>query len=105
MDKITKSNVLADFAADLKKSRGALIEVLDHNRVIDKNIVNDLIQGDYTRLEEHIEISKIIMDGVKGFNDLYKNTPQVLDSISKLPDDNKSKAKVSLSDVMGELTE
>lgn len=100
-----KEELLKSFEADFKKSQGALVEVLSHNREIDALIVNDLMSGDYTRLEEHIEISKIIMDGVKGFNELYKNTPIVLDNVSKLPEKKTGKGKLSLKEAMEILPE
>ena len=100
---MTKDKLLEDFSSDFKKSQGALIEILEHNRAIDANIVEDLLQGDYTRLEEHIEISKIIMKGVEGFNDLYKNTPYVLENVGKLPEKTEKKTKVVLADIMKEI--
>ena len=100
---MTKSELLKSFEDDFKKTQGALSEILDHNRAIDATLVEDLLQHDHNKLEEHIEISKIIMDGVKGFNDLYKNAPAVLESIDKLPDEDKKKSGTSLEDVMKNL--
>ena len=101
---MTKEDLLEQFTADFKKTQGALTEVLEHNRAIDEALVNDLIQGDNRSINEHIEISKIIMEGVKGFNDLYKNTPTVLESISKMAkDEDISKPRKSLEDIMSDL--
>jgi len=100
---MNKEKILADFTADFKKAKGAIEEILEHNRAIDGFLVEDLTQGDYNKLEEHIEISKIILDGIKSFNDLYKNAPAVLESIDKLPGDDKKKTGTSLEDVMKKL--
>jgi len=100
---MTKEELLEQFTADFKKTRGALQEVLEHNRAIDDTLVEDLLLHDHNKLEEHIEISKIIMDGVKGFNDLYKNAPIVLDSISKITEKKEEKSKVSIEDLMKNL--
>ncbi len=102
---MTKKELLEAFSADFKKTQGALTEVLEHNRVIDDALVADLLQEDYEQLDKHIEISKIIMDGVKGFNDLYRNAPAVIDGITKLPDEGKKKGGSSLLDVLNGLDE
>jgi len=100
---MTKDELLKSFEDDFKKTQGALSEILEHNRAIDATLVEDLLLHDHNKLEEHIEISKIIMDGVKGFNELYKNAPAVLESIDKLPEDNKKKGAASLEEVMQNL--
>jgi len=100
---MTKEELLKQFTEDFKKTRGALQEVLEHNRAIDDTLIEDLMQHDHGKLEEHIEISKIIMDGVKGFNDLYKNAPIVLDNINKIPEKVKDEKKVSIADLMNNL--
>ena len=101
---MTKEDLLKKFTEDFNKTRGALAEVLDHNRQIDGTLVQSLIEEDYERLEEHIEISKIITDGVKGFNELYKNTPAVLEAISKVKTDGDKDETpaLSLADLMAD---
>ena len=98
-----KEELLQQFEEDFKKTQGALSEIIEHNRSIDNVLVEDLLQEDFKRLEEHIEISKLIMDGVKGFNELYKNTSSILDSINKLPDSDKKESKSSLESIMKDL--
>lgn len=101
---MTKDELLKQFTEDFKKTQGALAEVLEHNRAIDGTLVDDLILGDNRSINEHIEISKLIMEGVKGFNDLYKNTPAVLESISKMVDgEDSTKPKKSLVDIMNDM--
>lgn len=102
---MTKEELLKNFTEDFKNVKGALSEVLEHNRQIDATLVQDLMEGDFAKLEEHTEISKLIMDGVKGFNELYKTIPSTLESIEKLSGDENGKGKVSLQDMMKELEE
>ncbi len=104
---MTKEELLEKFSEDFSKTRGALGELIDHNRTIDSTLVEDLLVGDFEKLEEHIEISKIISNGIKGFNELYRNAPIVLDSINKMPDEGDSKKDdgVSLADIMSSLGE
>ena len=97
-----KEELLKNISEDFNKTRGAILEILDHNRAIDKTLINEMIEGDYARLEEHIEISKLIMDGVKSFNELYKNIPNSIEAISKIKSDKKeNKSK----DILKELLE
>jgi len=98
---MNKEELLESLSKDFNKTRGAIAEIIDHNRILDKELVEELITGDYSRLEEHIEISKLIMDGVKSFNELYKNIPNSLESISKIKQDKKeNKSKNLLEDLM-----
>jgi len=101
---VNKEELLNSFVEDFNKSKGALTEVLTHNRAIDALLVEDLQEGDFKKLEEHIEITKLIVDGVKSFNDLYANAPKVIDAIDGLVEAEKnSKSKTSLKDIMGDL--
>ena len=86
---MNKKDLLKNFTEDFKKSKGALEEVLDHNRMIDGLLIQDLSEGDFKKLEEHIEITRLIVDGDKSFNELYKNVPSVLESIDKLTDEDE----------------
>jgi chemotaxis regulatin CheY-phosphate phosphatase CheZ len=90
-----KEEFIAKSEEDFRKSRGALEEVIEHNRNIDAQLVNDLMQSDFKKLEEHIEISKLIMDGIKASNELYKQGIEILKNTDKIPDkDNKPKTSV-----------
>lgn len=98
-----KEELLKGLSEDFNKTRGAISEIIDHNRALDRSLVEELSEGDYARLEEHIEISKLIMDGVKSFNELYKNISGSIESISKIKSDKKeSKSKDLLKDLMKE---
>jgi len=98
---MNKEKLLKSISEDFQKTRGAISEVIDHNRKLDADLVEELSDGDYSRLEEHIEISKLIMDGVKSFNELYKNIPSSIESIGKIKQDKKeNKSKDLLKDLM-----
>jgi len=96
-----KEELLKNLEEDFNKTRGAISEIIDHNRSIDRDLVEEMSEGDFSRLEEHIEISKLIMDGIKSFNDLYKNMPSSIESIGKIKQDKKeNKSKDLLKDLM-----
>ena len=90
-----KEEMLKKFEEDFAKSRGALQEIIDHNRQVDSMIVLDLSNQNFERLEEHIELSKLILDGVKNMNELYKQSVDVIKSAEKLPEKN-DKPKTSV---------
>jgi mevalonate kinase len=93
-----KKQISKKFEEDFNKSRAALEEIIDHNRSIDAQLVNDLSQGDFKKLEEHIEISKLILDGVKATNELYKQSIDILKNLDNIP--GKEEKKSTLSDIM-----
>ena len=98
-----KEELLKSLDEDFSKTRGAILEIIDHNRVIDRSIVEEMSEGDFSRLEEHIEISKLIMDGVKGFNELYKNISNTIEGINKIKTDKKeNKSKDILKELLND---
>jgi poly-beta-hydroxyalkanoate depolymerase len=97
-----KKQLNKKFEEDFNKSRAALEEIIDHNRNIDSHLVNDLIQGDFKKLEEHIEISKLILEGVKATNELYKQSIDILKNINNIPEQEKEKKSV-LADLMKDM--
>jgi len=103
---MTKKELLDNFAEDFDLLRGALTETLSHNRNIDGTLVDDLSEGDFKKLEEHTEISKIIMDSVKSMTELYKNAPVIIENIDALKEEKPKKEEgSSLADLMSTLSE
>lgn len=102
---MTKEELLEMFEQDFKKTKTAITEIISHNRAIDSTLVDDLVTGDHAKLEEHIEVSKLIMEGVKSFNELYKNAPAILENINKMVENSKDskKEKPSLKEIMDNL--
>ena len=97
-----KSELSKGYIEDFNASKGALNEVLEHNRKIDNLLVEDLLEGDFKKLEEHLEITKLILDATKNFNELYKNAPSVVSAIEGLQDDTPKKSS-SLKDIMEDI--
>ena len=97
-----KKDFLKKHREDFDKTRGALQEIIDHNRTIDAMIVQDLEQYDFKKLEEHIEITKLILEGVKATNDLYKQSVDILKNAESIPDA-KTEKKSVLADIMKDL--
>ena len=97
---IDREELLKKYSEDFRKSRAALEEVIDHNRNIDAQLVNELMESNFTKLEEHIEISKLIVDGVKNTNELYKQSIDILKNMEKIPDKDKGPKESVLDKLM-----
>ena len=59
------------------------------------------MQSDFKKLEEHIEISKLILDGVKASNELYKQSIDILKNLEGMGGEETKKS--SLADIMKSL--
>ena len=92
---MTKQELMEWFERDFKTSKGALNEIIDHNRVIDLQIVEDLKIGNFKSLEEHMVINQLILDSVKATTELYKQASGIIESIDKLEDKKKQKIDIN----------
>ena len=97
-----KKDFLKKHKEDFDKSRGALQEIISHNRSVDTMIMQDLEQFDFKRLEEHIEITKLILEGVKATNELNKQSVDILKNAESIPEA-KAEKKSVLADIMKDL--
>ena len=75
---------------DFMKQREALLSMIDDNMKIDKEVMGMLKENDFSLLEEHTELSKIIVQAVKELSDLYKHAPK---------EDSKPKKAISINDL------
>ena len=82
------------FENDFKKSKGALNEIIDHNRHVDAIILEDLKLGNFKSLEEHMVISQLILDSVKATTELYKHASGIIENINKLEEKKTSKVDI-----------
>lgn len=61
---------------DFMKQRAALLSMIEDNMKIDKEVMDMLKENDFSLLEEHTELSKIIVQAVKELSELYKHAPK-----------------------------
>jgi len=94
-----KNELLKTFTEDFDKLRGSLNEQISHNRKIDGELVEDLSDGNFKQLEEHVEISKLILDSVKAMTELYKSAPSIIKSTQDLEEEVK-KLSIDLNHLM-----
>ena len=72
---------------DFQKIRGALLSQIRNNQQISDELIKRFAQDDFSLLEEHTVLSKIVIDAARTLSDIYKNKPQ-------------QKSKVNLEDLM-----
>jgi len=95
-----KNKLLKKYEEDFEKMRSAALEIVSFNRSIDATLVNSLTQDDFSKLEEHIEVSKLITTGIKAFNDMYTNMPGILKGMGVDEEEEDIESKVSLADII-----
>ena len=61
---------------DFDKQRQTLIDIINKNKEVDDDIVENLMESDFSLLEEHIELTKVLVSAVKELSELYKNKPK-----------------------------
>jgi mevalonate kinase len=100
-----KNELLKNFEHDFTKSRGALAEIIENNRIITSQLMHDLSSGDFKRIEEFVMLNQMVLDGVKASNDLYKQAVDILKNVEKLPEKNEEKKTSKIDELMKALNE
>ncbi len=84
---------------DTKKIRGAMREIIENNRIINKDLVEQMIDSDFGLLEEYNLLTRSILDAAKVLNDVNAQTPKTAKEIEKIQD---KKKVINLSDLVDE---
>jgi excinuclease UvrABC helicase subunit UvrB len=92
-----KKELQNDMIEDIDKIRGALREILDHNRVINRSLVESFTEGDLSMLEEYGLLSKGIIDAAKLLTEVNSQVPKTLHDIDKVKEE---KQKINLDDLI-----
>lgn len=96
---MTKDGLKEQLQKDLKTSQGALREIIEHNRVINKNLVDQMEELDFSLLEEYGMITKGILDSVKLLNEINSITPKTIKDIDSVQE---AKKGINLGDLIDE---
>ena len=73
---MTKENLKEMLEDDMMTSRGALLEIVEHNRVINKNLVEEFQSADYSHLEEYTMLTEAILKSTKLLTEVHQATPK-----------------------------
>lgn len=94
-----KENLHDKYLSDFEKMRGALLSQIANNSKLDEDLMTQFAQEDFTNLEEHAVLSKIILDSTKALSDAYKLVPDIVEKIGK---SEKQENKINLDDLLDE---
>jgi ATP phosphoribosyltransferase regulatory subunit HisZ len=74
---------MTKFKEDFEKIRGALLSQIQNNQKLSEELMKQFGKADYSLLEEHTLISKIILDSTRALTDAYKVAPDILKKTEK----------------------
>ncbi len=94
-----KEDLNKALSEDAKKIRGAMKEIIENNRIINKELVEQMINSDFGLLEEYNLLTKSILDAAKVLNDVNAQTPKTIKEIEKIQEKKKA---IDLNDLVDE---
>ena len=89
---------IEDLNKDIRVTRGAMHEILEHNRKINKDIRKSFEDSDFSLLEEYSTITKSILEAAKLLTEMNAQTPKTIKSLSEV----QVEEKIDLSVLMDE---
>ena len=94
-----KKELKENTQADMDIARGAMREVIAHNRKINKELVQQMDESDFSLLEEYSIITKGILDAAKLLTDINAQTPKTVQDIEKIQEE---KREIDLDELIKE---
>ena len=91
---------MEEFNKDFKKIRGALLAQIRNNQNISEELMRQFSENDFSLLEEHTALSKIVLDSTKALTDAYKQSIEIQKNNL-----NKPKEKIDIKDLLEESEE
>ena len=91
---MNKQKFQAQFLEDFQKMRGALLSQIANNSKLDQTLMEKFAQEDYSELEEHAALSKIILDSTKVLSEAYKFAPEIINKIQESKGEEKKKINI-----------
>ena len=99
---MNKKEFQAQYLKDFEKVRGALLSQIANNSKLDETLMEQFASEDFSLLEEHAVLSKIILDSTKVLSEAYKFAPEIIDKIEKTKSEQKE--KINLDDLLSDET-
>ena len=94
---MNKTEFQEKYLQDFEKMRGALLAQIANNQALDSSLMEQFAEQDYSNLEEHAILSKIILDSTKVLSEAYKLAPEI---INKIDDTKEETQKINLDDLI-----
>lgn len=95
---MNKKEMQKKYLDDFEKMRGALLAQIANNSKLDQTLMERFAEDDFTLLEEHAALSKIILDSTKVLSEAYKYAPEIVTKIDET--DTEEKEKINLDDLI-----
>ncbi len=84
---------------DMDIARGAMREIIEHNRKINNNLVDQMEELDFSLLEEYAMVTKGILDAAKLLTDINAQTPKTIKDIDNVQEEKK---KINLNELVND---
>ena len=75
---------LDELNKDIALTRGAMHEILEHNRLINRDILKTFVKQDFSLLEEYTATTKNILDAAKLLTEMNAQAPKTIKSLSEV---------------------
>ncbi len=95
---MNKKEMQEKYLKDFEKMRGALLAQIANNSKLDATLMEQFAQEDFSLLEEHAALSKIILDSTKVLSEAYKYAPEIINKIEETK--SEPKQKINLDDLI-----
>ena len=94
-----KNDLKDELQEDINIARGAMKEIIENNRKLNRDILDDMGTDNFAMLEEYTILQKSILDAAKLLSDIHSVQPKTLKDISNLQDE---KQKINLDELIDE---
>jgi hypothetical protein len=96
----TKDEIKSEYLEDFTKVKSALLDIIQNNRNISQDIVQELTNQDFSSIEEYNMLTESILKASKSITELYETLPKIIGNIDK--EVKEQKKKLNLDDLLEE---
>ena len=95
-----KEEIKSEYLEDFTKVKSALLDIIQNNRNISQDIVQELTNQDFSSIEEYNMLTESILKASKSITELYETLPKIIGNIDK--EVKEQKKKPNLDDLLEE---
>jgi len=78
-----KEEIKSEYLEDFTKVKSALLDIIQNNRNISQDIVQELTNQDFSSIEEYNMLTESILKASKSITELYETLPKIIGNIDK----------------------
>jgi len=94
-----KEELKSRIQEDHDTTRGAMLEIMEHNRRINSSLVEQMEDSDFGLLEEYAMLTEGILKAAKLLTDINTQVPKTVKDVDSLQDE---KQKIDLNAILEE---